>query len=421
MTVVVVVGDVPSTGITPGSVAQRVPDAADPAALLTFLDGTSHALARAGAVLVVHPAWRSEAAVKLVRQARMLLATDRIARMPLDLPPLALSLVADQLAYTAPHVPAGVLASIAPHLADRLVAGAWLASVAKLERGQAKLGQHMLSYLPGSGFMVTSSAETTVHRITGAKPVQDITRRPLDPVLMLAANEQGDLDWLEQRLRPALQAVRVTNVAAPPLSAEFWGSRKYTEFVAFSGHPHDLHQVLQAVRCVRCPWCGEPTALPACPFCGETQPRADAPHQPGAQPGPQPRPEARPGPQAPPGAPPAPAQPAPAQPASPAPNSPPAASPAAPPASPAPSVRPVHPAQPAVPRPADPHPPSPPGTAPQAFGEADAPGPRNTQPDLRKPLPADPEPASPAPLVSGEPEEEERWPRTVEFRPARHP
>jgi hypothetical protein len=327
MTVVVVVGDVPSTGITPGSVAQRVPDAADPAALLTFLDGASAALARAGAVLVVHPAWRAEAAVKLVRQARMLLATDRIARMPLDLPPLALSLVADQLAYTAPHVPAGVLASIAPYLADRLFAGAWLASVAKLERGQAKLGQHMLSYLPGSGFMVTSAAETTVHRITGAKPVQDIARRPLDPVLMLTANEQGDPDWLERRLRPALQAVQVTSVAAPPLSAAFWGSRKYTEFVAFSGHPHDLHHVLQAVRCVRCPWCGEPTALPACPFCGETQPRADAPPQPGARPGPESRPGAAPAPPAP--APPAPAPPQPPPAASPPPATPPAPAPSA--------------------------------------------------------------------------------------------
>ncbi|WP_157610545.1 hypothetical protein [Spirillospora albida] len=341
----------PSTGITPGSVATRVPDAADPAALLSFLDVVSGALASDGTVLVVHPAWRADGAVKLVRQARMLLATDRIGRVPLELPPLALSVVADQLAFMAPHVAPGVLASIAPHLAARLFAGAWLGSVAKLERGQARLAQHMLSYLPGSGFMVTSGPTTDVHRITGAKPVQNITRRPLDPVLMLAANEHGDPNWLESRLRPELQAVQVTNVAGPPLSAEYWGSRKYTEFVAFSGHPHDLHYVLQSVRCVPCAWCGEPTALPACPFCGELQYRTEPSPQAPPAPGPDvlPRPE-----------------PAPRAPAAPAPEASPGPEPPPQPW-PEPHPPPVRPAQPQPPR---------------AFGETDGPAPEPSPPCL---------------------------------------
>ncbi|WP_067830963.1 hypothetical protein [Actinomadura kijaniata] len=275
MTAIVIVGDFPGTGIISKTLAPRIGESTDAASSLAFLDQMTHALHQRGAVLILHPSWRSDVAVKLVRQARFLLGTDRIARVPLNLPPLAFSVVADQLTFLAPYVRAGMLASIAPTLAMRVRAGAWLNSVAKLEHGKTGLGQHMLSYMPGSGFMVLADMSTTVHRITSAQPVADVGHLPLDPVLVLASDQNGDKGWLQNKLGPAVRAASLTLVNEQPLSAQYWGTKKYTEFVAFSGHRDDLQQVIQMTRCRPCSWCGEPTALATCPFCGCVQPGAD--------------------------------------------------------------------------------------------------------------------------------------------------
>ncbi|GAA2421274.1 hypothetical protein GCM10010191_35840 [Actinomadura vinacea] len=282
MTAVLLVGDLPNTGIIPDQVAPRIADSATPEAALAFVDGMAADLRRHGAALVVCPAWRSDSALKLVRFARGLLDTDRIALVPLDLPPLALSLVVDQLTFMAPHVRSGVLVSVAQVLADRLYAGAWVSSVAKLEHVRTGLGQHMASLMPGSGFMVAAGRSPRVQRVTTAKPLLDISHRPIDPVLVLAVHENGDVDWLQNRLKPELRAVSLTFVADQPLSSRYWGSKKYAEFVAFSGNPRDLQLALETPKYRPCPWCEEPTALPACPFCHRAQPPSpepQAPHQ----------------------------------------------------------------------------------------------------------------------------------------------
>ncbi|WP_149260876.1 hypothetical protein [Actinomadura sp. K4S16] len=262
------------------SVAHRFGLPPGPDAASAFIDLVKEALRRSGAVLVVYPEWRASHGERLVRLARAGLVTDRIAGIPLDLPPLALSLVADQLAFVSPHVRPGLLAGLAPRLADAVYAGAWVNSVANLEHIKTGLGKHVASYLPG-GFSVSAAPDEGVHRITASQPVQEISRRPPDPVLLLLTHANGDLDWLRQRLQPALGAVSVTAVAEQPLAPEFWGTKKYAEYVAFSGHPRALHALLSATVSVPCAWCGEPTALPRCAFCAMTQPEAPgvaAPH-----------------------------------------------------------------------------------------------------------------------------------------------
>ncbi|MQY03862.1 hypothetical protein [Actinomadura macrotermitis] len=271
MTAVVIVGDLPSTGIIPNPVALRIADSGTPEASLAFLDLMAHALRERGAAVVLYPAWQAGTAIKLVRLARAILSTDRIAGIALDLPPLALSVVADQLTFMAPHVRPGMLAGLAHTLTRRLYSGTWVNSVAKLEHIKTGLGSHMMSYVPGGGFMVTGGEDPVVHRVTSASPLPEIGRRPLDPVLLLAAHRNGDVEWLKGKLQPELRAVQLTFVSAPPLSGRYWGAKKFAEFVAFSGHQYDLHHALQETLCVQCPWCDEPTALPVCAFCGWTK------------------------------------------------------------------------------------------------------------------------------------------------------
>lgn len=277
MTAVVVLGEIPTAGVIRQVSADRgrLDASVSSEAALDFVAYAAQGLHQRKAVLALYPAWRSTEGKRFVQLARGTLDTDRVAGIPLNLPPLALSLVADQLAYVAQHVSPGLLASLAYRLPYEILAGAWVNSVAKLEHIQTSLRKHVTSYLPGTGFMVAAAPYEVVHRITTGDPIARVSFRPADPVLMLAAREDGDAEWLQQTFQPALGATSMTFVQAQPLSSEFWGTKKYVEFVAFSGHPYALQNAIRATPCRPCPWCGESIALDTCPFCAMVQP---APH-----------------------------------------------------------------------------------------------------------------------------------------------
>lgn len=298
MTAVVVLGDIPSAGIIRQASAGRVRVDSAGGAGSDFVAYATEELQEHKALIALYPAWRPASAHRLIQLARAMLDTDRIAGVPLNLPPLAFSLVADQLAYLSRHVSPGLLASLAHRLPFEILAGAWVNSVAKLEHIEIDLGKHMRSYLPGTEFMVAATPHPAVHRITAGHPVTPLTYRPADPLLMLAAHEDGGADWLKSKLAPAVGAASLNFVGAQPLSAEFWGTKKYAEFVAFSGHPQALQNTIRATPCRPCRWCGEPTALPTCPFCLMVQPPPQQAGSPAAQGAPAPQPAAAPPPTA---------------------------------------------------------------------------------------------------------------------------
>ncbi|RFU41923.1 hypothetical protein DZF91_09300 [Actinomadura logoneensis] len=312
MSAVLLMGDLPSTGMLGAAAAVRLQPPPGPEGEAQFIDVVRDALAHRPAVLVVYPAWAPGRVERLVTLARAALMTDRVAGLPLRLPPLALSLVADQLAFVAPHVLPGALVSLAPALAESTVAGAWVNSVAHFEHLNVGLGKHVASYLPNGGFSVLMSPNALVHRVTSAQPVPEIEGRPADPVLLLTVpSSSGDTDWVHRSLSPALATASLIDAPAQPLSPKYWGAKKYVEFVAISGHPQALQSVLQSAlqsaRGVPCTWCGEQIALPRCPFCRNVQPSAQegppaSPRPPAdlsAQPPAQPQPSAQPRPQPP--------------------------------------------------------------------------------------------------------------------------
>ncbi|MBW8484948.1 hypothetical protein [Actinomadura parmotrematis] len=274
MTAVLLLGDFPSTGVLGAAPAQRVTLPAEARGAPTFLDLVAAELDTRAAVLVLYPSWRPAEAGRLVALARAARLTDRVAALPLALPPLALSLVADQLAFAAPYVQAGVLASLAVRLVGSVYAGAWVNSVTHLEHVPTGLGAHVSSFLPRSGFSVCAAPEGGVHRITDARPVQAIAARPPAPVRLIVAPSGGDVEWVRRELFPAVGASSAVEVPAQPLGTEFWGTKRYAEFVAFSAHAQALHSTLRAMAYRRCTWCGEAADLPACPFCAMPLPPA---------------------------------------------------------------------------------------------------------------------------------------------------
>jgi hypothetical protein len=208
--------------------------------------------------------------------ARALLESDRIADVPVPLPPLALSLVADQLSFLAPYVAAGRLASLAATLCKEIKAGAWVRSVTKLGHLSIGLTDHLASYAPGGGFMVSATPEPRVQRLSKSHPTMAAGFRPAGPVQMLAAYEGTDPAWFLEVAKVSFGLSSVTSTQAQPLSQGYWGNGKYVEFVALSGHPNALSQAVSATRCRPCGWCGEAVALPCCPFCGAAQPEPPA-------------------------------------------------------------------------------------------------------------------------------------------------
>jgi hypothetical protein len=259
--------------MTRGPLAQRIP-----------IDGFGGGVAGAYAlaqelapgktmpIIALFPSWQEEKASALLRMAGPLLGGARIARIGLNLPPLALSLVADQLAALSEELAPGTLAGLAPKLAGSVVAGAWVGSVAKFEHVATGRGATVRSFLPGAGFLVTLEPVVGVHRITAAEPVVPWPSRPLDPVWLVSAQQNGDNGWLDQHLIPSLAAQPAGLLPPQPMSTGFWGTDRYTEFVAWSGHPEAIQILADALTCRTCDWCGELAALPVCSFCEMAQP-----------------------------------------------------------------------------------------------------------------------------------------------------
>nr|WP_246421943.1 zinc ribbon domain-containing protein [Nocardiopsis mwathae] len=263
--------DIPSTGHLGSSQAQRFALAGDDHAARSaeFLDFTAHHIAQGRKVVALYPAWRADEAVRTIRFARGALRTDHIAAVSADLSPLALSLMADQLAYLAPYLPSGIIAALAKELPEHMLAGGWLRSVGNLSTIPITLKQHLGSFAPKVKFLAFCAPIPRVGRVKRMDPAPNIPFRPIDPVQMLySAGDDIDTDTFDQQFIPVIRTDSTRKLPTQPLGKEYWGSSKYVEFVAFSAHPNALTQPARSIRPVTCSWCGEQVAGGHCPFCG---------------------------------------------------------------------------------------------------------------------------------------------------------
>lgn len=191
MTAVLVFGDIPNTGHVPRSGTEHITigdgDGTVPAD--GVIDLVRHRLHAAGHVLALYPSWRPEPARRALRVAHAGLATERLILAPCSLPPLAFSLVADQLGYLAPYCTPGALVAIMSALERVTLSGAWVRSVAGLEHVPASLSDHFASYVPGGGFMVTVSPDQRIHRVKSSASLPDLSYQPADPVHVLTSRQ----------------------------------------------------------------------------------------------------------------------------------------------------------------------------------------------------------------------------------------
>ena len=276
-TAVALLADVPSTGHVGEARAQRFTMHGDgigerSAAFVAF---ARQQLAADRKVVALYPAWRRDDAQRAVNFARGALRTDHIAGVPMDLAPLALSLVADQLAYLAPYLPPGMVAALSVELPRHLLAGAWLRTVSGLETIPTSVRQHMGSYAPAVSFLAYCAPAPRVERLRPAEVARRLPFRPVQPVQLLYSTPDPSLTRVfDDNLPQAIQPVATRSLPAQPLGPAYWGTAKYVEFVALSAHPQALAYAAGAVRASVCSWCGEPMAGSPCPFCASASARS---------------------------------------------------------------------------------------------------------------------------------------------------
>ncbi|MDA8372087.1 MAG: hypothetical protein M0026_19785 [Nocardiopsaceae bacterium] len=271
VSVVAILADIPSTGHLGGIQAERFTlGGADLAAQSGgFVDYARRHTDQGHKIVALYPGWKRERAQRAIRFARGAVRSDTIADIAIDLPPLALSLLADQLAYLAPYLPSGLIAALAYELPEHMLVGGWLKNVGNLANIPVSLGQHIGSYNPKITYLAFRTPVPWVNRVRKADPSPSIPFRPVEPVqLLYSSGEKSGPSAFENRFLPVIRAVSTRSLPPQPLGPEYWGSARYTEFVAFSAHPDALTQPARAVRPTICSWCNDQVAGPLCRFCG---------------------------------------------------------------------------------------------------------------------------------------------------------
>ncbi|MEU8591571.1 hypothetical protein AB0C59_31925 [Streptomyces sp. NPDC048664] len=255
--------------VLPSPDRQTPPAAVQPRPTLDESLTALHALVEQhGYVIAVHPAAGDDPAVRRLRTVRSVLESDRVALLGVDLPPLGLALLAQQLRQLSVcDVSPGVLASSARLLAHYIYAGALLGSVARLDRIPVPLAKHATSWVPGAQFAVLAHPRPQLARVGQ----EDLTGPEFGTRMVVAAG-QPPSDWVTASLAPAWRVQSVATVPLPERSARWWGTGRLTEFAAGLHDVSVLYQLVSSVRRERCAWCGLDLIGDRCGFCAAPLP-----------------------------------------------------------------------------------------------------------------------------------------------------
>lgn len=204
--------------------------------------------------------------VQRLHAVRSVLESDRIALLPVGLPPLGVAVLARQLRQLSVcDFSPGVLASAGRLLAHYIYAGALLPTVTRLDHVPVSLTAHAKSWMPGTQFAVLASPAPQLAKVTGAEP--GLLEGPAFATRLLVARGQLQSDWVSSVLAPAWQVQGVLETALPADSPGWWATPRLVEFAAAISDVSVLHQLVSSVRREPCRWCGLELIGDRCGFC----------------------------------------------------------------------------------------------------------------------------------------------------------
>lgn len=251
-------GPVPTAAVLQPPETQPLEDAVAQAGAL---------LERCGHLVVLYPDSLAVAYVHRLHAVRSVLESDRVALLPVALPPLAVGVLARQLRQlSVSDLTPGVLACAARLLAHYIYAGAQLASVARLDRVDVGIGAHVASLLPGARFGVVVNPAPQVVRVGAG----ELPAGPGFATRMTVARSRprATEDWVTDAVAPHWRVQGVQEILPLPAeSRRWWGTPRAVEFAAAIPDPSVLYQLVASVRREECHWCGLELIGDRCGFC----------------------------------------------------------------------------------------------------------------------------------------------------------
>jgi hypothetical protein len=246
----------------PGVITVTADDLALP--LEEHIMRTTVALESYGHIVALAPAEPADPARRRMHTVRSALEADRIAIVPVDLPPLARVLLAEQVRQlTGTDLGPGVLAGAARLLTYYLHAGALLGSVARLDRVPVGVGSHVKSLVPGRHFAVLAHPAPYLAEADPDK----VPPGPGYQTQLAVAGKGLDPGWITGPLAGAWHTRHIREIPQPPDSARWWGTSKLVEFTAYIADIGMLYQLVTSVRRDTCTWCGLEVIGDQCLFC----------------------------------------------------------------------------------------------------------------------------------------------------------
>ncbi|GAA2577608.1 hypothetical protein Stube_22260 [Streptomyces tubercidicus] len=231
------------------------------------LTETSAVLEHHGHLIALYSSACPPEHIRRLHTLRAVLESDRIAIVPLSLPPLGVALLARQLRQLSLcEISPGVLASAARLLTHYIHAGALLGSVSGLDRVEVDLRAHMKSWLPGAHFAVLAHPEPQLLHLDRHSTEAGLPG-PGFATQLAVARGQLTSEWVTGALAPAWQTQGVYEARLPAESARWWGTPKLIEFAAAIPDVSVLYQLVTSVRREQCGWCGLELLGDRCAFC----------------------------------------------------------------------------------------------------------------------------------------------------------
>lgn len=173
--------------------------------------------------------------------------------------PLACAVTAS-LAADTPDVPCQL--ALLDELRTRLWSGVWLPSVTGLRHPAPRLGQHVRSWLPGSGFLAVSAPQPRV-LAAGSAPLPEDLDLPEGATLMVA--DQGAPAWVREELLQRAGATSASRVDPWRDARDAFGTGVALDVVAVAP---SLQERQVAGDAPPCPGCSRAHGREHCPFCG---------------------------------------------------------------------------------------------------------------------------------------------------------
>lgn len=201
---------------------------------------------------------------RIVTHAKIRTGHTRIAIETIPGTPLAINVVAslvDEIGNSDDEPIARQLALL-DYLRDNLWSAVWLPGVAKLRTPAPSMFQHVMSWLPGAGFLAKLSPTMSVVRLnrTTMAGVPDL------PGHAVIHSPTEAPEWVVPAVIKALGQNEASEIVPIRASIDSYGTKSAAEFIALPIDFLDLSRPA-AEDIADCPGCGIRHARQICPFC----------------------------------------------------------------------------------------------------------------------------------------------------------